>query len=191
MWYGDPPPPPPPPLPLPANQNDVDPISLEPVESLRVWFELRWAGKTYRYDAWAWLEMCTRETTDRYVHPLFDSPITIVDRRRCWEACVQDATVPRTPHQLKLLEQCKSTRVRHTCIRNSNGHLCRLHLFVESPLLDLVIDVDQSWCKWTPGSVDKPNIKPAWTTGFNCEAAIKYTLVDADQVVQHSRKLWM
>jgi hypothetical protein len=193
------------------NWNDDDPVSLEPIRTLQTWFELEFQNKTYRYDAWAWLEMFAREEKDRYVHPVFGSHISVQTRTRCWEACAKASAKtgakasaktgakasakagakagakaePEAKEQRALLKQCESLRVRHTDFRDKDGHLCKLHLFVESPLYDIEIDADSSWCRWGG------HPKPEWARGFRCEAAIKLSLVDAqDRVVAH-RKIYM
>jgi hypothetical protein len=197
----------------PLNWDDLDPISLEPVCSLPVWFELQdhapeeeqkqqnrkkkqWRRRKSRrrrrrYDAWAWLEMLVRAPERRHLHPVTNAPLAVCDRRACWAACAATRPASRTPAQQALLDTCASRRVTRTIHRHDNGRLRRVELVPVSPLLDLRIDPQNYWCKWVRLPSGAPVQKPAWVAGFNCEAAIQFDLVDADDAVVARRKLWI
>jgi hypothetical protein len=78
----------------PANWDDVDPLTLEPVSALDVWFEITddTSGRVERYDAWAWLELLLRDAAGVYLHPVTRQPIRVAARAACVRACMEAAS---------------------------------------------------------------------------------------------------
>lgn len=112
----------------PLNQDDVDPISLEPISSLHEdnMFRVPANGGGYRaYDADAWLSHLMH-SDHRRRHPATRQILQPDAVWECLSRChARDPTDPR-------VEACLSTKIRST--RSSAGMIC---LRPVSPLLDM------------------------------------------------------
>jgi hypothetical protein len=171
------------------NLDDLDPISLEPVEMIRVYWDFvaEASGRTYRYDAWAWLEMFVWGAPQRkFRHPVFAVDICTVDRRRCYDACCLARTAhpgSLTQQQRDILTRCESRRIRHTQTYTAEHRISSINIYPESPLLDL--EILEWWRKWDSGP------RPQFAKGMNCQLAIQYRIYDADGGIVGTPKLFL
>lgn len=199
---------------LPANWDDLDPLSLEPVNELTTWFEMtnETTGRVSRYDAWAWLEMLVRDASGAYVHPVTRHPIGVKARAACVQACVQacDAacgcacvhateahTATATGNHLVHENECSSRRLLVTGIRGciaikrshardpDTGRLVFTRFFAGNPSLD--VRVTASWTTWDASEVPCPE----WARNVHSEAAIQYVLEDACGLRVSGGTMWL
>lgn len=119
------------------NWEDVDPLTLEPVkDSICIWY-YKMEGKTYAYDAFAWLDwLCF---TDDYYHPMFRVPLTHKDNHNIYEAVKNflNNTEKKYKEMEKLIDICESHSVNIDFVKNEQE--ARLKIIPKSPVLKLNI----------------------------------------------------
>ena len=132
------------------NIDDLDPLSLEPVNLLEAFFDFEYNGKIYRYDAWVWLEYFITTTHDisKRRHPVFKTFIKDDVVRRCFEACSKNQSIHSSQKQLQMTIDCISSKIKYTMQRNAKGQLCEFHIYPVSPLYSIVIDGDFCWGRY-------------------------------------------
>ena len=147
-----------------ANINDLDPISLEPIKSIKCLWFYHFDKRVYGYDAWEWLDwFCSAYS---FEHPIFKNQLHLKDVYSLYCKCSKDKS-ELSLHQKALLDQCISNKLFKIKHYDSQGNLTGIELRALSPMkIHKILDVQ-----------DKYNTKKM-TTKIRCTAVIKYQILD-------------
>ena len=161
-----------------ANINDLDPISLEPIKSIKCLWYYKFKKKIYAYDAWEWLDwFCTAYS---FEHPVFKNQLNLKDVYSLFDTCSKDKS-ELSLHQKALLDQCVSNKLFKFKHYDSHGKLTGVELRALSPMkIHKILDVQ-----------DKYNDTKKMMTKIRCTAVIKYQILDHNNIASNIFTLYL
>ena len=146
-----------------VNIDDLDPISLEPIKSIKCLWLYQFQTKVYGYDAWEWLNwFCTSYC---YEHPIFKNQLNLKDVYSLYCKCCEEKLL--SSHQKALLDKCNSNKLFKLKHYDEHGNLTGAEIRAISPMkIHKILDVQ-----------DKYKTKKM-ITKIKCTAVIKYQILD-------------
>jgi hypothetical protein len=146
-----------------CNIIDVDPISLEPIATLKCIWLYKYNNKLYGYDAWEWLAYFCESYCLK--HPIFQNDFTLYDIYSVYNTCLQNKS--NLPEHIALLDKCNSNKLYKKKEYNSNGELIGVNIRAMSPMkIHKVIECKNKYAH----TITKKKI--------NCTAKIIYVIYD-------------